>query len=436
MKITVVGTGYVGLVTGSCFAETGNQVSCIDIDTKKIEKLSKGEIPFYEPNLAELVVRNHTEGRLTFSSDLENELKNSEIAFICVGTPSKKDGSANLDYVFQTARDIAKYVDHIFVTVKSTVPVGTAAQLKKIFLEENKPNVTVVSNPEFLREGSAIEDCLKPDRIVIGTDSENAIEIFRDLYKPFVRTGNPIIAMDNVSAEMTKYVSNCILATRISFINETSMLCEKVGGNMDKIRQAVGSDHRIGTQYLFPSVGFGGSCFPKDVRAMAALFREHEMKANMLEATLQTNELQKKNFCRRIKQYFIDNTISLSHKKIAIWGAAFKARTDDIRESPALDVIDFLIKEQMRVFIYDPKANSNIAQMYGAQVTVGDDPYELLDGCFGLCVLTEWNQFRNPDFSKMSSKLSRKVIFDGRNLYEPGVIKTEGFDYFCIGSSR
>lgn len=435
MKITVIGTGYVGLVTGTCFAETGNQVACIDIDEKKIQRLIKGDIPFYEPSLSELVIRNQKDGRLSFSKDLEKEIKNSEIVFICVGTPSKKDGSANLDYVFSAGREVAKYVDSMIVAIKSTVPVGTAATLKNIFIEAGKPNLQVVSNPEFLREGSAVEDCLKPDRIVVGSNDDSCFEKFRELYQPFVRTGNPIMAMDNVSAEMTKYVSNCILATRISFINEMSMLSEKVGADIEKIRQAVGADRRIGTQYLFPSVGFGGSCFPKDVRAMVALFREHEMKATMLEATLHTNELQKKNFCKRIKQYFSDNNLTLSHKKIAIWGAAFKARTDDIRESPALDVIDFLIKEQVRVFVYDPKANENIAQMYGPQITCVDDPYEILDESFGLCVLTEWNQFRHPDFDKVKSKLLRKVIFDGRNLYDAAHLKELGFDYLCIGKS-
>lgn len=433
MKITVIGTGYVGLVTGTCFAETGNQVSCIDIDEKKIERLKKGDIPFYEPGLSELVIRNQKDQRLKFSSDLEKEIKNSEIVFICVGTPSRKDGSANLDYVFNAGREIAKYVDSMIVTIKSTVPVGTAESLKKIFIEAGKTSMQVVSNPEFLREGSAVEDCLKPDRIVVGSDSDACFDKFRELYQPFVRTGNPVMAMDNVSAEMTKYVANCILATRISFINEMSMLSEKVGADIEKIRQAVGADHRIGTQYLFPSVGFGGSCFPKDVRAMAALFREHEMKAHVLEATLQTNELQKKNFCRRIKQYYSDQDITFAHKKIAIWGAAFKARTDDIRESPALDVIDFLIKEQVRVYVYDPKANENIAEMYGKQVTCVDDPYELLQEAFGLCVLTEWNQFRHPDFVKMKNAMAHPVLFDGRNLYDAQHLKSLGYDYICIG---
>lgn len=435
MKITVIGTGYVGLVTGVCFAETGNQVACIDVDEKKILGLKNGEIPFYEPGLAELVLRNQSEKRLVFSTDLASEIKNTEIVFICVGTPSRKDGSANLDFVFQAAQSVAQHVDKILLVVKSTSPVGTAAQLKNMFLELGKTGITVVSNPEFLREGSAVEDCLKPDRIVVGTDSESAIETFRELYQPFIRTGNPIFIMDNVSAEMTKYVSNCMLAARISFINEMSMLCEKVGGNIEKIRQAVGADHRIGMQYLFPSIGFGGSCFPKDVRAMAALFRENDMRGGMLEATLATNDLQKKNYCKRIKQYFKDHSLTLSHKKIAIWGGAFKARTDDIRESPALDVIDFLIKEEAKIFVYDPKANANLAKLYGPQITCVDDPYEILNEAFALCVLTEWNQFRHPDFAKIAGKLSRKVIFDGRNLYNAALMKELGFDYLSIGQA-
>lgn len=433
MKLTVIGTGYVGLVTGTCFAETGNTVACIDIDEKKIERLKKGDIPFYEPGLSELVIRNQEEGRLSFTSNLAQEIKDSHVAFICVGTPSRKDGSANMDYVFQAARDIVHTNDSIIVVVKSTVPVGTAAQLRDLFQQMNKPKIRVVSNPEFLREGSAVEDCLKPDRVVLGTDSPDLAKIFNELYQPFVRTGNPVMIMDNVSAEMTKYVSNCILATRISFINEMSMLCERVGADIAKVRQAAGADHRIGTQYLFPSIGFGGSCFPKDVRALASLFRDHEMRANVLEATLLANELQKKNFCRKIKTYYTEQNLPIQHKKIAIWGAAFKARTDDIRESPALDVIDFLIKEEAKVFVYDPKANENIAQMYGPQVTVVDDPYETLDEAFGLCVLTEWNQFRHPDFEKIGSKLSRKVIFDGRNLYDPAQMKELGFAYYSIG---
>lgn len=433
MKITVVGTGYVGLVTGTCFADTGNMVTCVDTDEKKIEALKKGDIPFYEPGLSELVIRNQQEGRLAFTTGLTQEIKNSSIAFICVGTPSRKDGSANLDFVFQVAREIAHLNDSIIIAVKSTVPVGTAAELKSLMHQLGKDRIRIVSNPEFLREGCAVEDCMKPDRVVLGTDSNDTLKVFQDLYQSFVRTGNPIMAMDNVSAEMTKYVSNCILAARIALINEMSLLCEKVGADISQVRQAAGADHRIGTQYLFPSIGFGGSCFPKDLRAMASLFRDYEMRANVLEATILANELQKKNFCRKIKTYYAEADLSIAHKKIGIWGAAFKARTDDVRESPALDVIDFLIKEEAKVVIYDPKANSNITAMYGSQVKCVDDPYEALDGAFGLCVLTEWNQFRHPDFDLMASKLSRKVIFDGRNLYNPAKMKELGFAYHSIG---
>jgi UDPglucose 6-dehydrogenase len=433
MKITVIGTGYVGLVTGTCFAETGSTVACVDIDQKKIDALKKGDIPFYEPGLSELVIRNQHDGRLTFSSNLAEAVKDSSVAFICVGTPSRKDGSANLDFVFQAARDIGHASDNIVVAIKSTVPVGTAQKLKELYAQMKKPGIRVVSNPEFLREGNAVEDCLKPDRVVVGTDSKDVLKVFQNLYQPFVRTGNPIMSMDNVSAEMTKYVSNCILATRISFINEMSMLCEKVGADISQVRAAAGADKRIGTQYLFPSIGFGGSCFPKDVRALASLFRDYEMRANILEATLLTNDLQKKNFCRKIKAYYASQSLSISHKKIAVWGAAFKARTDDIRESAALDVIDFLIKEEAKVFVFDPKANDNIRQMYGSQVTCVEDPMEAVKEAFGLCVLTEWNQFRHPDFEKIGSLLSRKVIFDGRNLYDPTEMKDLGFAYHSIG---
>jgi UDPglucose 6-dehydrogenase len=432
MKITVIGTGYVGLVTGTCFAETGNQVSCIDIDENKIQKLKKGEIPFYEPGLSELVLQNQDNGRLTFSSDLKKEIQGSKVAFICVGTPSKKDGSANLDYVFQVAKEIAATTDTILLAVKSTVPVGTADLIREILKQLKKPNIEVVSNPEFLREGSAIEDCMKPDRVVVGASSQDALQVFKELYQPFVRTGNPVMPMDNLSAEMTKYVANCILATRISFINEMSMLCEKVGADIASVRQAVGADHRIGMQYLFPSIGFGGSCFPKDVRAMVSLFRSNELRPNVLEATLLTNEQQKQSFCRKIKNSF-EQYGGLAHKKIAIWGAAFKARTDDIRESPALDVIDFLIKEEAKVYVYDPKANENIAQMYGRQVTCVNDSHEILKEAFALCVLTEWNEFRHPDFSKIGSLMLKKIIFDGRNLYDPKLIRQQGFEYHCIG---
>ncbi len=433
MKITVVGTGYVGLVTGTCFADTGNMVTCIDTDEKKIERLKKGDIPFYEPGLSELVIRNQQEGRLVFTTGFTDEIKQSSVAFICVGTPSRKDGSANLDFVFQVARDIAHLNDSIIIAVKSTVPVGTAAELKSLMHQLGKDRIRIVSNPEFLREGCAVEDCMKPDRVVFGTDSYDTLKVFHDLYQSFVRTGNPIMSMDNVSAEMTKYVSNCILAARIALINEMSLLCEKVGADITQVRQAAGADHRIGTQYLFPSIGFGGSCFPKDLRAMASLFRDYEMRANVLEATILANELQKKNFCRKIKNYYAEIDMSIAHKKIAIWGASFKARTDDVRESPALDVIDFLIKEEAKVVIYDPKANSNITALYGSQVKCVDDPYEALDGAFGLCVLTEWNQFRHPDFDMMASKLSKKVIFDGRNLYSPAKMKELGFAYHSIG---
>ena len=435
MKITVIGSGYVGLVTGACFAETGNQVVCVDIDENKVQKLKSAEIPFYEPGLAELVTRNQLEGRLQFTSDLREGLQDSTIVFICVGTPSKEDGSANLDYVMQAARDVAVRTNSTMVAIKSTVPVGTAEKVKALFREMDKPNIPVISNPEFLREGSAVGDCLKPDRVVLGMDFGPAHDVFRRLYQPFVRTGNPIYVMDNVSAEMTKYVSNCILATRISFVNEMSMLCEQVGGNIELIRKAVGSDHRIGMQYLFPSIGFGGSCFPKDLRAMASLFRDHGMRANMVEATLLVNDIQKNNFCERIEEYFKRHGEKLEDQKIAIWGAAFKARTDDIRESPALGVIDLLIDEGAKVSVYDPKANTGVSQRYGNQIEVVDDPYDALEQASALCVLTEWNQFRDPDFEKIGSKLARKVVFDGRNLYHAGRMKEMGFDYFSIGYS-
>lgn len=357
------------------------------------------------------------------------------LAFICVGTPSRKDGSANLDFVYQVAKDIVHANDQVILVTKSTVPVGTALQLKSMLGQLGKTKVRVVSNPEFLREGCAVEDCLKPDRVVIGTDSSDVEKTFQDLYQPFVRSGNPVMMMDHVSAEMAKYVANCLLATRVGLINEMSLLCERVGADISQIRKAVGADHRIGSQYLFPSIGFGGSCFPKDLRAMASLFRDHEMRAHITESTILANDLQKKNFCHNIKNYYLGQNLSIAHKKMAIWGASFKARTDDVRESPALDVIDFLIKEEAKVVVYDPQANDHVAQIYGTQVVCVNDSYEALDGAFGLCILTEWNQFRNPDFGLMSSKLARKVIFDGRNLYEPERMKALGFDYQSIGRS-
>ncbi|HLG21161.1 MAG TPA: UDP-glucose/GDP-mannose dehydrogenase family protein [Bdellovibrionota bacterium] len=433
MKICVIGTGYVGLVTGTCFAETGNDVTCVDTDKSKIDRLQKGEVPFYEPGLGELVTRNVGEGRLRFSTAVDSGISEAVISFICVGTPSSSDGSADLKAVEAVAEQVGKAAPKGAVLVlKSTVPVGTAEECTKILNSMKRADIHVVSNPEFLREGTAVQDCLIPDRIVIGTLDMAVSALLRELYSPFVRTGHPVFAMDHKSAELTKYAANALLALRISFMNEISMICEKEGADIANVREAIGADHRIGPQYLFPSVGFGGSCFPKDVRALTAHAREIDVEPRLLQATLDVNEAQKQAFVGRVLRHF-GGEASAKGKRVAIWGLAFKAKTDDIRESPALTVIDGLLAAGMKLHVFDPVANANAKVVYGDRLTYASSTYGALEGAAALCVLTEWNQFRHPDFGKIKSTLASPVIFDGRNLYDPQALKKLGFTYYSIG---
>ncbi|MFH1262549.1 MAG: UDP-glucose/GDP-mannose dehydrogenase family protein [Pseudomonadota bacterium] len=433
MKIAVIGTGYVGLVTGACFAETGNDVTCVDADESKVSKLKKGEVPFYEPGLNEIVKRNVTEGRLKFLSDTARAAKEAEVSFICVGTPSAKDGSVDLSQVFEASRAVAAASEgKTILTIKSTVPPGTADRVASEIGEKLKLKLRVVSNPEFLREGSAVQDCLIPDRVVVGTEDEDLAALLKGLYHPFVRTGNPIFILDRKSAEMTKYASNALLAARISFINEISMLCERVGADVTRVRAAVGADHRIGMQYLFPSLGFGGSCFPKDVRGLAALAREKGMNPGMLQATLDANEAQKKNFVDKVLGHFAKKG-GAAGKRVAIWGLAFKAKTDDIRESAALTVVDHLLKAKMRLTVFDPEAITNVKSVYEDRLEYAHSAYAALEGADALCVLTEWNQFRHPDFGQLKKLLRSPVIFDGRNLYHPETLAGMGFTYYSVG---
>lgn len=433
MNIAVIGTGYVGLVTGACFAETGNNVICVDTDADKIKGLKQGKIPFYEPGLSEIVTRNVEEKRLDFSTDAKEAISKAHISFICVGTPSSQDGSANLSFVMNAAETVAKHAkDGSVLTLKSTVPIGTAEQVQKKLKGMGKEKIFVASNPEFLREGSAVQDCLLPDRIVVGMAQYEVADLFRDLYQPFVRTGHPIFVMDNRSAEMSKYAANALLAIRISFINEVSMLCERVKADIGHVRAAIGSDHRIGMQYLFPSIGFGGSCFPKDVRALEALARENKVQAELLKATLDVNEAQKALFVEKIMNHF-QSIGGVKGKRIAIWGLAFKAKTDDIRESPALTVMDKLLGEGADLTVYDPTAMNNVKNMYGDRLTYAKFSYAALEEADALCVLTEWNQFRHPDFFQIKELLKTPTIFDGRNLYDPKFMKKQGFAYYSIG---
>jgi UDPglucose 6-dehydrogenase len=433
MKISVIGTGYVGLVTGACFAETGNDVICVDTDESKVARLGRGEIPFYEPGLPELVERNVAEKRLKFVTDTAKSTKDAEICFICVGTPSAKDGSVDLSQVFDAADAVAAATKgKIVMTLKSTVPPGTGDRVAAHIRNKHKFEMKIVSNPEFLREGSAVQDCLVPDRVVVGTGDEDLAAMFKELYHPFVRTGNPIFILDRTSAEMAKYASNACLAARISFINEISMLCERVGADVTRVRAAVGADHRIGMQYLFPSLGFGGSCFPKDVRGLAALARENGMEPRILKATLDTNEAQKMNFVQKVVTHFSSRG-GVEGKKIAVWGLAFKAKTDDIRESASLTVIDQLLNAKAKLVVFDPEAISNVKALYGSRLEYAHSAYAALEGSEALCVLTEWNQFRHPDFGQVKKLLRNAVIFDGRNLYHPETLAGAGFTYYSIG---
>lgn len=432
MNISVIGTGYVGLVSGTCFAETGNKVTCVDIDADKVERMRNGFVPIYEPGLELLFERNTRQGRLKFTTNLESTVRGSEIIFLALPTPPGADGSADLSFVLKVAEQISGMIEKYTVIVdKSTVPVGTAEKVEAILAKNLSHDLfDVVANPEFLREGAAIDDFLKPDRVVVGTSSERAREKMRQLYSPFVRQGNPIIFMDQRSAEMTKYAANAYLATRISFMNEIANLCEAVGANVDFVRKGMGSDGRIGKRFLFPGVGYGGSCFPKDVQALSKTAHQAEYDFKILDAVMSVNEIQKNRIIRKLEKYFGSD---LSGKKIAIWGIAFKPNTDDIREAPALTIMRELIKMNAEISAFDPEAMENAKGEFENIIRFGEDQYDVLHQADALCILTEWSVFRTPDFEEMKSLMKAPVIFDGRNLYDLEPMRELGFYYNSIG---
>jgi len=430
MKIAVVGTGYVGLVVGACLAENGNDVICVDKDKAKIDTLVAGKMPIYEPGLEEIVRRNHAEDRLAFTTDLDAAVKASEIVFIAVGTPQGEDGSADLQHVLAVARDVGRAMNKYTVVVdKSTVPVGTAKRVRAAIANETSQPFSVVSNPEFLKQGAAIEDFLKPDRVVIGADDPQSAEIMTELYAPFTRTGAPIIKMDTASAELAKYAANSILATRISFMNEIANMCEIVGADVDHVRRAIGSDRRIGSSFLFPGVGYGGSCFPKDVKALIKSASDQGYECQILRAVEAVNEKQKLRLVRKMEQHFN----SLKGRTIALWGLAFKPRTDDMREAPAIPIVRQLLEHGASVRAYDPEAGRTARQLFGDCIVLCDKSYDALSGADALAIVTEWNEFREPDFKKIRALLKSPVVFDGRNIYSPEHMKALGFTYFSIG---
>jgi len=439
MKIAVVGSGYVGLVAGNCFADSGNSVICVDIDRSKIEKLKKGIPIIYEPGLEDLMARNIKEKRIVFITDIKSAVEQCEIIFIAVGTPQGEDGSADLKYVLNVAEDIGSYMNSDKIVVnKSTVPVGTAEKVKKAVEKELHKrkvqfNVYIISNPEFLKEGTAIEDFMRPDRIIIGGSSEYAISMMQKLYSPFLRTDNRIYIMDNKSAEITKYAANSLLATKISFMNEIAALCEKVGANIDKVRVGIGSDIRIGQKFLFPGIGYGGSCFPKDVKALIKTGHHHEIPMRILQSVEEVNQHQKRFLFDKVKNYFSAKKQTLKGKTFAIWGLAFKPKTDDMREAPSIVVINHLLEHGAKVLAYDPVAMENSGTVWGASVGFGKNAYEILKDADALIIHTEWNEFRTPDFEKMKKLLKNPLVFDGRNIYNPEEMTQMGFEYFSIG---
>jgi len=430
VQIGVVGTGYVGLVVGACLAENGNFVVCVDSDKGKVERLRKGEIPIYEPGLNELVPRNVAEDRLRFTTDLEEAVRSSEVLFIAVGTPENEDGSADLKHVLEVARGIGQAMNGPKILVnKSTVPVGTAARVREVVSSITKHPFAVVSNPEFLKEGTAVDDFLKPDRVVIGTDDPKVEAVMRKLYEPFVRTGKPILVMDPASAELTKYAANAMLASRISFMNEIANYCDRVGADVRQVRLGMGTDSRIGSSFLFPGVGYGGSCFPKDVKALIRMGEAAGVALPVVEATERTNVAQKASLVPRIAAHLG----GLQGKRIAIWGLAFKPRTDDMREAPAIAVIEGLLKGGAEVRAYDPKAEPQARREFGDRVMLCSRAYEAVAGADALVVVTEWNEFREPDFAKIRSMMRHAAVFDGRNIYDPKLLRDLGFHYEGIG---
>ena len=431
MKLCVVGTGYVGLVAGTCFAESGNDVACVDVLEEKVQRLNNGEIPIYEPGLEELVKRNSAEGRLTFTTDLIEAVKAAEVCIIAVGTPMDHSGAADLSAVMAVAASIAQAADGPkVVAIKSTVPIGTADRVRRV-LEENGPhNIEVISNPEFMKEGAAIDDFMKPDRVVIGGRSDEALGKLREIYSPFVRTDNPILEMDNRSAEMTKYAANSLLATRISFINEIANLCEKVGADVTQVRRGIGTDQRIGPHFLFPGVGYGGSCFPKDVRAVISTAQDQQLDFTLLRAVEEVNDRQKRILVGRLLDHF-DGDVSGKH--FAMWGLAFKPKTDDMREAPSVIIADRLLAAGATITCYDPESMEEAQRDLGGRVNFATSNYGALEGADALIVVTEWNEFRRPDFARMKGLLKYPVVFDGRNVYDPARMEEAGFTYYSMG---
>jgi len=433
MRIAVIGTGYVGLVTGTCFAESGNEVTCVDIDREKIERLRKGDVPIYEPGLSELVARNIEAKRLEFTTDLAAGVPDARLVFLAVGTPPSDDGSADLSALWKVVQAVAGHLrPETIVITKITVPVGTAAKIAARLKELTGRECDVASNPEFLKEGAALDDFQKPDRVVVGVRRPEVAEVLRNLYGPFLRTENPFLVMSPESAEMTKYVANALLATKISFINEMANLCERMQADIDDVRRGIGHDQRIGFAFLFPGVGYGGSCFPKDVLALSSLAREHGLPAQILDSVHQVNNRQKTVLGEKIERHFAGN---LKGKTIAIWGLAFKPRTDDIRDAPALVLIDRLLQLGAQLQVHDPEAMTNVRAIYGAKLIYAELPMDALDGAHALAIVTEWGEFRNPEFDEMKRRMHQPIVFDGRNLYNPRQMKALGFTYHCIGKT-
>jgi len=434
MKIAVIGTGYVGLVAATCLADSGNDVICVDIDEAKIEGLKKGVIPIYEPGLEELIRRNVAEGRIVFSTDTKAAVEPSSIVFIAVGTPTGENGQADLSYVFSAAKAIGGAVNGYKIIIdKSTVPVGTADRVREIVAGQTSYEFDVVSNPEFLKEGAAVDDFMRPDRVIIGSESPRAVAVLQELYAPFLRTGAPFITMDARSAEMTKYAANCMLANRISFMNEVANLCEAMGANISAVRDGISSDSRIGHSFLFPGLGYGGSCFPKDVKALIHTGEEAGVPMTIVRAVDEVNERQKTVLVPKVLKRFGDD---LAGKTFAIWGLAFKPRTDDMREAPSVSIINELLAHGASIAVYDPEAVQSAKKLFGDKLRYGASDYEILDGADALIVVTEWNEFRRPDFSRMKGLMKAPVIFDGRNIYDVAQMKREGFVYYNIGQPR
>ncbi len=431
MNLSVVGTGYVGLVAGACFADSGHRVICVDCDERKVTKLSGGEIPIYEPGLSEIVVRNQRSGRLSFTTDLAAAVQKSRVVFIAVGTPQAADGTVDLSAILEVARAIGKSMDgYRVIVMKSTVPVGTHRSVADAVRSQTDHAFDYVSNPEFLKEGAAVEDFTRPDRVVIGAANPAVVEIMRELYASFMRRDERILVMDPASAEMTKYAANAMLALRISFINEMAGLCERLGADVESVRRGIGSDTRIGSAFLYPGVGYGGSCFPKDISALIHTARQVQQPVSLVTAAQEVNQRQRQGFARKVVDFFGD---ACPKTTLAVWGLAFKSWTDDVRESPAVAAIRIFAEKKFRIRAYDPQAMGTAAAELGGAITMCEDAYQALDGADALVVFTDWPQFRTPDFDAIQTKLRRKIIFDGRNLYDPAALAKRGFQYFCVG---